>query len=583
MERLGNHLRGQGFDVRWADPPEDDPLEVVAAMADSDDFGHELQDWMDRNLTVESEPEEGEPEEDEESREAAEGPAPGGGTGPPPGTESEEGCPPSPAASTPIREPTPLDPTTEPASRDTSRARDRHSEPYSQEAEDSLVGGVLEEGADLFASLASIPERAFLQPSHRELWSTFRELLRAGETIDPVTVLDRLATDGGLERAGGTAGVANIMEGRAFSSRAFDRYAEIVMRRYQQREMVQAGHRLVAAARAGDENAMLEAQEAIRTQAVPGETAKGPIRLEAIGNFLQAEDEAAEYVVDGLLAAGGLSLLVSAPKVGKTTMARCLAVAVAQGREFLGRPVKQGPVIMLAMEDHPRELREILRRLGARETDPINVHVGPPRGNDVVAAFTRMAHKYKPSLIMVDTLQRLARVDDLNDYAKMTRALEPFLAVARDTEAHVMLLHHAKKEGGADGSEVLGSTAVFGTVDTLLTMRRKSGARTLGTMQRYTEDMPETILQMDPDTGWIETAGEQADVDRLRLQQAILDYVAEAGESTRKEIADNVPASTARVGPALNALVASGQLARSGAGRRGNPTRFSFPDDPGNE
>ena len=43
------------------------------------------------------------------------------------------------------------------------------------------------------------------------------------------------------------------------------------------------------------------------------------------------------YLVDGLLVRGTVSALVAKPKVGKSTLARLLCLAVATGKEFFGR------------------------------------------------------------------------------------------------------------------------------------------------------------------------------------------------------------------------------------------------------
>jgi len=47
--------------------------------------------------------------------------------------------------------------------------------------------------------------------------------------------------------------------------------------------------------------------------------------------------------------AGGLVAIVAKPKVGKTTMAEDLSVAVARGDDWLGRPTEQGAVLYLAL------------------------------------------------------------------------------------------------------------------------------------------------------------------------------------------------------------------------------------------
>src|SRR5262249_43045194 len=57
--------------------------------------------------------------------------------------------------------------------------------------------------------------------------------------------------------------------------------------------------------------------------------------IQSAKDVLESEDSETEWLLDGILPIGGTSLIVSKPKVGKTTLAFNLAVAVAQGIDFL--------------------------------------------------------------------------------------------------------------------------------------------------------------------------------------------------------------------------------------------------------
>ena len=77
------------------------------------------------------------------------------------------------------------------------------------------------------------------------------------------------------------------------------------------------------------------------------------------------------WVVDGLLAEDSLTMLSAYPKEGKSTFARHLALAVARGEEFLGRPTKQGKVLYFALEEMERDVRAKFRALGVEKGDPL--------------------------------------------------------------------------------------------------------------------------------------------------------------------------------------------------------------------
>lgn len=60
----------------------------------------------------------------------------------------------------------------------------------------------------------------------------------------------------------------------------------------------------------------------------------------SIADVLQMAELPIPWLVDNLLIQGGCSLLAAKPKVGKTTLSRCLALAVARGEQFLGQGIR---------------------------------------------------------------------------------------------------------------------------------------------------------------------------------------------------------------------------------------------------
>src|SRR5262245_33223549 len=73
--------------------------------------------------------------------------------------------------------------------------------------------------------------------------------------------------------------------------------------------------------------------------------------LVALGELLAEPVEEQAWVVADRLPVGGLGLLCGKPKAGKSTLTRCLALAVARGEPWLGSVTTVGPVIYLALEE----------------------------------------------------------------------------------------------------------------------------------------------------------------------------------------------------------------------------------------
>ena len=189
---------------------------------------------------------------------------------------------------------------------------------------------------------------------------------------------------------------------------------------------------------------------------------EGGLRTVGMDVFLSMPEKEIEWLVHDLLIRGGLSLLTAKPKVGKSTFARCLAVAVAQGCSCLGRDAQQGPVLYLAHEEKQSEVLRHFRQLGAHSDDPIQVFV-KPAPKDAVDQLRCSIRAHRPALVVIDPIFRfLKKIKDGNDYVEMTHALEPLMTMARRYDTHILVTHHSNKAGGSEGDEVLGSTALFG-------------------------------------------------------------------------------------------------------------------------
>src|SRR6185437_4164766 len=97
-------------------------------------------------------------------------------------------------------------------------------------------------------------------------------------------------------------------------------------------------------------------------------------KLTHIGELLSRPDTPEDFVWEGRLARGTVSIMVAKPKVGKSTVARNLTLAVSHGEPFLDQPTKQGECIYLALEECEEAVKADFRALGATGAEPIFVH-----------------------------------------------------------------------------------------------------------------------------------------------------------------------------------------------------------------
>jgi predicted ATP-dependent serine protease len=291
--------------------------------------------------------------------------------------------------------------------------------------------------------------------------------------------------------------------------------------------------------------------------------------------FLEQEgdEEEGEWVLEDYLPKGGLVTLAAKPKVGKTTLAYELAVRVAGGELFLNRQTTQGGVLILALEEHPRDVRDRLRELQAT-CDNLHIHSGrlEPRPStfEAIAQFVR---DKQIILIIVDTLAMFWRLKDENDPAALTQAVKPLLELARETDACVVLIHHFRKSEGAEGDEIRGSTALLASVDVALLLYRHSSEnqRRLSATGRYRNTPRELIIELSD--GGYTAIGETRDLKLIAEKERLKSSLSGTPEAldglTEKA---GIPPKRAYV--LIKELVAEGFAESHGRGVKGDPYKY---------
>jgi hypothetical protein len=292
--------------------------------------------------------------------------------------------------------------------------------------------------------------------------------------------------------------------------------------------------------------------------------------------LLDEPEEAVQWLMEGRLPLEGWSLLAGKPKAGKTTMARCLALKVARGESFLGCAIEQGPVIYIALEEKRAEVRRHFRVMGATGDEEIYIYAATAP-SEALERLQSSIHRIKPMLVIIDPLFRWIDVRDGNDYATMTKALEPLLALARGFKAHVLCVHHLGKGDRVGGDAILGSTAIFGAVDTVWLLKRFERCRTLSSIQRYGDDLEETVLCFDKRTETI-TLGETKEREEVNeMKKAVADFLEKQDSpASEPEIKSGVEGNNRHKQTALRELVNEGTVTRQGKGARGDPFTYSL-------
>lgn len=178
--------------------------------------------------------------------------------------------------------------------------------------------------------------------------------------------------------------------------------------------------------------------------------------------------------------------------------------------------------------------------------------------------------------MIIDPLSRVLRVRDFNDYGGMARGLEPLIDLARKMNCHILALHHDSKGERSGGDALLSSTALFGSVDCHIQMRKRDTGRTVSTTQRYGEDIPETVIELEKETGIVTAQGDLQSFVLKRAKGEILKAIGNEEERNEQQIKEFIEGfSQGVISKALRELVDEKELNRKGEGKKGNPFLYS--------
>ena len=246
--------------------------------------------------------------------------------------------------------------------------------------------------------------------------------------------------------------------------------------------------------------------------------------FELLSDLFKEPDKDTEWVLAKLLPVAATSILGARPGAGKSSIARNLAMCVADGLPFLGRGVKQGRVMVAALEENRKMVIKAFRTMGATGN---NLYLRSlDMTEDGLETLRSAIKRIDPVLITIDTLGDFFMGQDVNEHKTMKPALAKLHRLAEATGVHIFIVHHDKK-GDTGPDSLLGSVAIGGGVDSswLLDSNFDTGERVLRTLkQRYPdgESLPKTIIGLDPATYRITDLGPKTDAVRKGAEESII-------------------------------------------------------------
>jgi hypothetical protein len=229
-----------------------------------------------------------------------------------------------------------------------------------------------------------------------------------------------------------------------------------------------------------------------------------------VGKFYAETPKDHEWVLHGYLARGGLTAIAAFPKAGKSTWAYALVEAVAHSKPFMGREVHGGAVLILAVEEHPVDIRLRLQKFGVTAEDSVYVHSSTltPDAQTFIAINAFVA-AHGIVLLVLDTIGHVWSVKDEQSNAEVHKALKPWLELVRDTNVAGLLVDHEGKVPQDGGRSLRGASSFAGIVDLILTLRtdKSPAQRRLLATGRYQETPAEITLELTDDGQYLVMGG----------------------------------------------------------------------------
>lgn len=200
-----------------------------------------------------------------------------------------------------------------------------------------------------------------------------------------------------------------------------------------------------------------------------------------------------EWIVEGLLPRGSVTLIAGEPGSYKSWLSLSLLRSVATGQKFLDRACVSTSVLYLDRENPHAVVRERLAILGVESLDNARIWGGwladmPPAIGDY--RLLQIARERRP-LLIIDSLIRFHREEE-NSATEMARVMQDLRALANEGATVVVLHHRAKSEA----SRYRGSSDIADGVDTAFALSRDHEA-SLVTLtcfkSRYAEEFAVTL------------------------------------------------------------------------------------------
>lgn len=244
----------------------------------------------------------------------------------------------------------------------------------------------------------------------------------------------------------------------------------------------------------------------------------------------------------------GLTLLVGAPKVGKSWLSLNLALETPTGGKALGLPVEPRPTFYLALEDGDRRLQDRARKLlRGKPIPPELEYVTFIEPGTVVPKIEAWLDQYagQSPLVILDTLGKVMppALQGETTYSRDYRIGGTLKRLADSNPGSAIVTnHHDRKAGSEDFVDrVSGTNGLAGAADTIVVLSRDRG-ESVGTIHVTGRDVTEGeyAVSFDGSTGvWSLDGADLDDAAAKARQRKVTDGLDEKARSVIAYVNDH--------------------------------------------
>ena len=183
-----------------------------------------------------------------------------------------------------------------------------------------------------------------------------------------------------------------------------------------------------------------------------------------------------EFIVDKIIPVG-MTLLMGAPKMGKSWLLLLWAELIATGFPIFGYSVKKVPVLYYTLEDSIRRCKYRLTKLNPPNIPWTNNLFFSEIHNGTIGIMNDI-NITKARVIVIDTFAAFSVIKDGNDYYETTRIIRELKNIADTLQVAIVVVHHTRKnthESEDWTTDIMGSQGLVGAADTIIALQRKRG------------------------------------------------------------------------------------------------------------